>query len=100
CDHRALLSFPTRRSSDLKKLMQAGLVVGRVVASRKTAALEGARLLLIQPTTWEREPKGDPLVAVDTVGSGAGEFVFWVAAREARSEEHTSELQSRVDLVC
>jgi len=63
--------------------MQAAKVIGRVTASQKVETLEGVKLLLIQPVTWEQEPVGDPIVAVDTVGSGAGEFVFWVAAREA-----------------
>ena len=63
--------------------MQAAKVIGRVVASHKYETLEGARLLLIQPLTWKKEPKGDPIVAVDTVGAGAEEFVFWVASREA-----------------
>lgn len=63
--------------------MQAAFVIGRVVASRKVESLEGAKLLLIQPMTWEKEPKGDPIVAMDNVGAGAGEFVFWVAAKEA-----------------
>ena len=63
--------------------MQAGLVIGRVTASRKVGSLEGMKLLLLQPTNWEKEPSGDPIVAADCVGAGAGEFVFWVAAREA-----------------
>lgn len=63
--------------------MYAAQVIGRVTASRKTETLEGAKLLLIQPMTWEKAHKGDALVAIDTVGAGAGEFVFWVAAREA-----------------
>ncbi len=63
--------------------MHAGKVIGRVMASRKYESLEGSKLLVIQPMTWEKVPKGDPIVAVDTVGAGAGEFVFWVAAREA-----------------
>ena len=63
--------------------MQAAFVIGRVVASRKVESLESAKLLLIQPVSWEKVPKGDPIVAVDTVGAGAGEFVFWVAAKEA-----------------
>ena len=63
--------------------MRAALVIGRVTASRKYETLEGKKLLLIQPMTWEKEARGDPIVAVDTVGAGAGEFVFWVAAREA-----------------
>ena len=53
------------------------------MASRKYETLEGSRLLLIQPMTWDKVPQGEPLVAVDTVGAGANEFVFWVAAREA-----------------
>ena len=63
--------------------MRAAKVIGRVIASRKYETLEKAKLLLIQPMTWEKMPQGDPMVAVDTVGAGAGEFVFFVAAREA-----------------
>ncbi len=63
--------------------MQPAKVVGRVIASRKYETLEGAKFLLIQPMNWEQAPQGDPIVAVDTVGAGASEFVFWVAAREA-----------------
>lgn len=63
--------------------MRAGIVVGRVVATRKTENLEGKKLLLLQPTDWEKNPTGNVIVAVDTVGAGANEFVFWVAAREA-----------------
>ena len=41
-------------------------------------------MLLIQPLDWETDkPAGDPLVAGDTVGAGAGEKVFFVASREA-----------------
>jgi len=63
--------------------MQAARIVGRVVASRKYETLEGVKLLLIQPMTWDRRDAGDPIVAADTVGAGGGEFVFWVAARDA-----------------
>jgi len=63
--------------------MLAAKVIGRVVASRKYETLESAKLLLIQPMSWDRKAIGDPIVAIDTVGAGAGEFVFWVAAREA-----------------
>ncbi len=63
--------------------MHAAKVIGRVIASHKYETLEGAKLLLIQPVSWERVESGEPLVAVDTVGAGGSEFVFWVAAREA-----------------
>ena len=63
--------------------MFAGKVIGRVVCTQKTAELLGVKLLLIQPTDWKGNPAGDPLVASDSVGAGAGEFVFYVKAREA-----------------
>ena len=63
--------------------MHPGKVIGRIVCSKKTPELEGLKLLLIQPTDWHGKAEGDPLVAMDTVGSGAGEFIFYVQAREA-----------------
>jgi ethanolamine utilization protein EutN len=60
-----------------------GKIIGRVVATKKDPALEGARLLLVQPTDWQGKPSGDPLVALDAIGTGAHEFIFYVGAREA-----------------
>jgi len=58
-------------------------VVGTVVATRKDPGLEGTKLLVIQPLRPDRTPGGKPLVAVDSVGAGAGEDVFYVRGREA-----------------
>jgi ethanolamine utilization protein EutN len=58
-------------------------VVGTVVASRKDPGLTGIKLLLIQPLRTDRSSAGKPLVAVDSVGAGAGEDVFYVRGREA-----------------
>jgi ethanolamine utilization protein EutN len=58
-------------------------VVGTVVATRKDSGLSGATLLLIQPVKTDRTDTGRPLVAVDSVGAGAGEAVFYVRGREA-----------------
>ena len=63
--------------------MQLARVIGTVVATRKDANLEGITLLLVQPLTPEREPAGRPLVAVDAMGSGVGEEVFFVRGKEA-----------------
>ena len=63
--------------------MYAGKVIGRVVCSTKYETLEGKKLLLVQPMTWDQKLKGDPIVAVDAVGAGGTEFVFYVCAREA-----------------
>ena len=63
--------------------MQLARVIGKVVATRKDERLVGIKLLVVQPLTAEREPAGRPLVAVDTVGAGTGEHVFFVRGKEA-----------------
>jgi ethanolamine utilization protein EutN len=63
--------------------MHLGRVVGTVVATRKDEKLTGTTLLLVQPLTPSREPAGRALVAVDTVGAGVGEEVFFVRGKEA-----------------
>lgn len=68
--------------------MQIARVIGDVVATRKDAALEGLTLLLIQPLTPDRTPSGRALVAVDAVGAGVGEEVFFVRGKEASFPFH------------
>ena len=64
--------------------MRLARVVGRVFCARQEPAIDGKRLLLIQPMRWEDEKDlGEPIVAADVAGAGASEKVFWVAAREA-----------------
>ena len=58
-------------------------VIGTVVASRKDEGLHGRTLLLIQPLSTDRTPSGKPLVAIDSVGAGVTEEVFYVRGREA-----------------
>jgi microcompartment protein CcmK/EutM len=63
--------------------MQLARVIGDVVATRKDESLSGIKLLIVQPLSPEREPAGRPLVAVDAVGAGIGEEVFFVRGKEA-----------------
>jgi len=58
-------------------------VIGDVVMSVKDEKLVGIKLLLVQPLTPGREPAGRPIVAVDSVGAGVGEEVFFVRGKEA-----------------
>jgi microcompartment protein CcmK/EutM len=58
-------------------------VTGTVVATRKDAGLLGTKLLVLQPLRPDGTAIGRPLVAVDSVGVGAGEDVFYVRGREA-----------------
>lgn len=68
--------------------MQLARVIGDIVATRKDESLDGIKLLLLQPLTPAREAAGRPLVAVDSVGAGVGEEVFFVRGKEASFPFH------------
>ena len=55
---------------------------GRLRPSR-TPNLAGIKLLVLQPLAAIGEPAGRTLVALDSVGAGVGENVFFVRGREA-----------------
>ena len=63
--------------------MFLGQVIGTVWATRKDENLRSLKLQFVQPLTADREKAGSPIVAVDTVGAGPGETVFYITAREA-----------------
>jgi ethanolamine utilization protein EutN len=63
--------------------MHLARVIGDVVATRKDEQLTGIKLLIVQPLAPDRQPAGRPLVAVDAVGAGVGEEVFFVRGKEA-----------------
>jgi len=63
--------------------VQIARVMGEVVATMKDANLDGIKLLVLQPLSAAGEPAGRTLVALDSVGAGAGETVFFVRGREA-----------------
>src|SRR5690606_41974056 len=77
-DHRDLHSFPTRRSSDLS--------VGSTSSAPSPATSAVA--------DTEEVTTAAPAAMASSTGSPKP------SAREGRSEEHTSELQSRENLVC
>jgi ethanolamine utilization protein EutN len=63
--------------------MQLAKVIGTVVATKKHEALQGIKLLIVQPVSPQGEPKGRPVVAVDgTAMAGPGETVFMIGGRE------------------
>src|SRR5918992_5804339 len=70
------------RSATGSSVQLAG-VIGDVVATIKDANLTGIRLLVLQPIAASGEDAGRTLVALDSVGAGVGEHVFFVRGREA-----------------
>jgi ethanolamine utilization protein EutN len=71
--------------------MQLARVIGDVVVTRKDESLVGIKLLVLQPLTARGENAGRTLVAVDAVGAGIGEEVFFVRGREAAFPFHPVE---------
>jgi ethanolamine utilization protein EutN len=63
--------------------MQLARVIGEVVSTIKDANLSGVTLLVLQPIAPSGEAAGRTLVALDSVGAGVGEHVFFVRGREA-----------------
>ena len=63
--------------------MQLARVIGEVVSTIKDPNLTGTTLLVLQPLSAVGEDVGRTLVALDSVGAGVGERVFFVRGREA-----------------
>lgn len=79
--------------------MQIGRVIGHVVATRKDPAFASATLLIVQPLAPSREPHGRPIVAVDSVGAGVGEDVFFVRGKEASFPFHPTAVPADAGIV-
>src|SRR5690606_41322779 len=82
--HRDLLSFPTRRSSDLRAQFTLSLIL--CCFSRDS----------IRDTAASSTPLYSRHLRVES----SARLSMMVRASHERSEEHTSELQSRENLVC
>lgn len=63
--------------------MQLARVIGNVVATAKNESLKGRKLMIVQTLDAELNPKGQPMIALDAVGAGVGELVFWCRGKEA-----------------
>jgi microcompartment protein CcmK/EutM len=79
--------------------MLLGRVIGTVVATMKNASLTGQRFLIVQPLDRHGRDKGKPLVALDSVGTGAGETVYWCRGREASFPFLPSEVPTEATIV-
>src|SRR5699024_11480382 len=95
--HRALHSLPTRRSSDLVDMTLEHCTEGHLIVDEMVKAgfpcavgpsFGNATKVELKNKTWE----------TPGILAAAGCQVSIIT--DARSEEHTSELQSRFDLVC
>ncbi len=63
--------------------MQIARVIGTVVSTVKNETLHGRKFLLVQTLDADLNEKGKPMAALDAVGAGVGELVFWCRGKEA-----------------
>ncbi|NJD21641.1 MAG: ethanolamine utilization protein EutN [Melioribacter sp.] len=63
--------------------MQLGKIIGTIWATRKYEAVTGYKMQFVQPINSEGRKIGDPIIALDTVGAGPGEIIYFVTASEA-----------------
>lgn len=63
--------------------MQIARVIGTVVSTVKNETLSGRKILIVQNLNEELQPIGKPLIALDAIGAGVGELVFWCRGKEA-----------------
>ncbi len=56
--------------------MLLGEVIGHTTATTKHSTLTGWKLAVVQPLDAQGEADGDPVIAIDNLGSGRGDKVI------------------------
>ncbi len=79
--------------------MHLGRIIGNVVCTMKDPALVGQKLLIVQPLDRKGRDKGRPVIALDAVGAGTGETIYWCRGREASFPFLPSNLPTEATIV-
>jgi microcompartment protein CcmK/EutM len=79
--------------------VQLARVLGDVVVTIKDENLSGIKLLVLQPIAPDGKAQGRTLVAVDAVGAGTGETVFFVRGKEASFPFYPTEVPTDAGVV-
>jgi len=79
--------------------VQLAKVIGDVVITRKDEHLAGITLLVLQPIAADGTSVGRTLVAVDAMGAGVGETVFFVRGKEASFPFYPTEVPTDAGIV-
>ncbi len=69
--------------------MKLGIVIGNVVATRKTGNMEGKRILVVRYLTESCEGTEVSHACIDTVDAGPGDVVLVCASSSARQTAST-----------
>ncbi len=74
-------------------------VVGNVVSTIKDPQLAAKKILIVQPINKAGKDVGQKLVAIDSVGAGAGEIVYYCRGREASFPWYPEEVPTDATIV-
>jgi microcompartment protein CcmK/EutM len=74
-------------------------VTGNVVATVKDPALVGKKILVVQPIDRQGKDQGGKILALDSVGAGAGEIVYCCRGREASFPWYPNEVPTETAIV-
>jgi len=72
--------------------MKLGLVIGKVVSTRKEGKLEGLKILIVNYLTENLERTKDTVACVDTVNAGEGDVVLLCSSSSARLTKLTKDV--------
>ncbi len=75
--------------------MFLGRVIGNVVCTIRRSR-QGS---IVQPLDRRGRDKGRPLVALDSVGAGAGETIYWCRGREATLAFRSARMPTEATIV-
>jgi len=74
-------------------------IVGNVVSTIKDPHLAGRKILVIQPIDKTGKDAGNKMLALDSVGAGAGETVYCCRGREASFPWYPEEVPTETTIV-
>jgi microcompartment protein CcmK/EutM len=74
-------------------------VIGNVVSTVKNDMLTGKKILILQPVDASGKDRGEKLLALDSVGAGAGETVYYCRGREASFPWYPDEVPADATIV-
>ena len=92
-------SMRWKSQPEIESAVQLAKVIGDVVITRKDENLAGISLLVLQPIAADGSNIGRTLVAVDAMGAGVGETVFFVRGKEASFPFHPTEVPADAGIV-
>jgi microcompartment protein CcmK/EutM len=74
-------------------------VVGTVVSTMKDPQLAAKKILIVQPIDKTGKNSGQKIIALDSVGAGAGETVYYCRGREASFPWYPEEVPTDATIV-